>query len=178
MIATRVELLDDLLQEHETALGLDLQAYRNHAYRVLNFCYALSPAQPDRTPKLAIAVAFHDLGIWAARTFDYLPPSEALAAAYLDSKGLNGWRGEVLGMIGQHHKITRCEPGTPALVETFRRADWVDVTHGVISHGLPRTFLHEVFAAFPDAGFHKRLLQLSWRRLLSHPLSPLPMMRL
>jgi hypothetical protein len=177
MLLTRIDLLDDLLQQHEDAIGIDFTAYRNHAYRVLNFCTALAPAQPERSAKLAIAAAFHDLGIWTARTFDYLPPSEALARDYLESQNLQHWCDEVIGMIAQHHKITRCPPGTPVLVEVFRRADWVDVSHGLLTYGLPRPLLREVFAAFPDAGFHKRLLQLSAKRLFTHPLNPLPMMR-
>jgi hypothetical protein len=52
-----------------------------------------------------------------------------------------------------------------------------DVSHGLFSFGLPRSLLREVFAAWPDEGFHKRLLQLSLGRLLSHPWNPLPMVR-
>jgi hypothetical protein len=31
--------------------------------------------------------------------------------------------------------------------------------------------------AWPNAGFHRRLAQLAFERLRSHPLSPLPMLR-
>ena len=40
---------------------------------------ALGVAAPDTQRKIAIAAAFHDLGIWSAGTMDYLPPSAALA---------------------------------------------------------------------------------------------------
>jgi hypothetical protein len=80
-------------------------------------------------------------------------------------------------MISQHHKVTPYRGEDAGLVEAFRRADWADVSHGAIAPGLPRQLLREVFAAFPNQGFHKRLAQLSCSRLLSHPLSPLPMMR-
>jgi hypothetical protein len=32
-------------------------------------------------------------------------------------------------------------------------------------------------AAFPDAGFHRRLAELTLTRLRHHPLDPLPMIR-
>jgi len=47
-----------------------------------------------------------------------------------------------------------------------------------MTFGLPRAVLPDIFAAWPSAGFHKRLVQLSLSRLLTHPLTPMPMMRL
>ena len=57
----------------------DFTAYRNHAYRVVNFCAHSRPAPTPRLEKIALAAAFHDLGIWTAHTFDYLEPSIDLA---------------------------------------------------------------------------------------------------
>ena len=64
------------------------------------------------------------------------------------------------------------------IAEPFRRADWIDVTRGLRTFGLPRVVINEVFAAWPSAGFHRRLVELSFERLRTHPLSPLPMLRL
>ena len=64
------------------------------------------------------------------------------------------------------------------MVEPFRRADWVDVTRGVLTFGTPRTFIAELYAKWPDAGFHKRLLQLELGYLRKHPLNPVPVFRL
>ncbi|GGC61916.1 phosphohydrolase [Undibacterium terreum] len=179
MLLTNVEPLDELFDQYSTLLGADLPAYRNHVYRLINFCAALSDDSENRLQKLVVAGFFHDIGIWSAHTFDYLPPSDALAQAWLEANAKSAWSGEISAMIQQHHKLTRCDgdSGLGGLAEAFRQADWVDVTHGLISHGVPRAVLRAVFAAFPDAGFHLRLLQLSCRRLLSHPLDPLPMMR-
>ena len=46
MRITELPLLDELLQQHAAALGRDHAAYRNHCYRVVNFCAALSDAEP------------------------------------------------------------------------------------------------------------------------------------
>lgn len=178
MVLTSVALLDELLQHHASVLGGDFTAYRNHTYRVINFCSALVTGDPVSLEKMAIAAAFHDLGIWTDKTFDYLPPSERLARAYLARKGRMEWAPEIDAMIREHHKITRYRSNPNWLVEAFRRADLVDVSRGIIKFGLPRKFVWEVISRFPNAGFHKRLIQLSFQRLLSHPLNPLPMYRL
>ena len=81
-------------------------------------------------------------------------------------------------MILWHHKITPYRDRTDWLVEPFRRADWVDVTRGLLTFGAPRTLVTELYAKWPDAGFHRRLLQLELRHLRKHPLNPLPVFRL
>ena len=62
-------------------------------------------------------------------------------------------------------------------VETFRKADWIDVTQGVLRFGLSRSFLRSLYSTWPDAGFHAFLVRQTWERAKRHPLSPLPMFR-
>ena len=174
---TALPLLDAVLDAHASRLGCDAIGYRHHAYRVANFYWQLLPGNPAVLEKLSIAVAFHDLGIWTAGTFDYLPPSRALAREHLRAVGRPDWQDEVDAMIDHHHRLRRMPPEAHASVEMFRRADWIDVSRGVLRFGLPRAVVREVRAAFPDAGFHRRLLQLTLQRLRRHPLAPLPMMR-
>jgi len=177
MLLTTVSTVDAILGAHAAELGGDFRAYRNHVYRVVNFCALLSPREPDALEKTAVASAFHDLGIWTARTFDYLDPSIALAGAYLARSGRAAWTAEVTAMIREHHRISRYHANPDWLVEAFRRADWIDVSRGVRAFGLSRALLAPIFSAWPDAGFHARLLRLSLTRLRTHPLAPLPMMR-
>jgi len=180
MLLTQVSVLDEVLSTYSHALGDDYTGYRNHTYRVLNLCAALTTTttrDPKTVEKLAVAVAFHDLGIWSAGTFDYLEPSMKLARAHLERAGQSAWTPEVDAMILEHHKLSRytSEPGW--LVEPFRKADWIDVSMGVLTFGLPRGLIREISAAFPDAGFHARLVQLSLKRLRTHPFDPLPVLR-
>lgn len=177
MLRTEIAVLDQVLAAHAGELGGDFTAYRNHTYRVVNLCLAFSAGAPEPLEKIAVAAAFHDLGIWTDGTFDYLEPSIRAAAAHLAAAGREAWTAEVTVAIREHHKITAYR-GAHRLVEPFRRADWVDVTRGLRRFGLPRRLLREVFAAWPDAGFHKRLAQLGVMRLRTHPWSPLPMVRL
>lgn len=177
-ILERVALLDELFAEGREVLGGDLDGYRNHAYRVFNLSRAFVE-RPDASTndRLAAAAYFHDVGIWTDDTFDYLAPSVANALAWLSRTGRDAWSSEVSRMIGQHHKLTPCREPEGELVEAFRRADWTDVTLGTRRFGADRAFVAEVRATFPNAGFHRRLLQLGLRRCRTHPLSPLPMLR-
>ena len=173
-----IPVLDEVLGAHAAELGGDFTAYRNHAYRVVNLCVALSPGDPARLEKIATAAAFHDLGIWTDRTFDYLEPSVRLASGYLLDTGRPEWVPDVSAAILVHHKVSSYRGDGAPFVEAFRRADWMDVTAGVVSLGLPRTALHSVVATWPRAGFHAMLLRLQLRRLRTHPWSPLPMLKL
>jgi hypothetical protein len=175
----RLETLDALLWTHALELGRDFVAYRNHAYRVVNLCLAQRPLDVEQLEKVAIAAAFHDLGIWTDGTFDYLRPSVRLARESLGRAGKAAWADEIAEMILEHHKISayrREDRG--GLVELFRRADWMDVTRGALAFGVPRSRLRDVFAAWPAEGFRGRLVQLALARLRSHPGSPLPMLKL
>lgn len=166
-----------MLEAHAAALGDDFTAYRNHAYRVANLCALLGPGGTQATEKFAIAAAFHDLGIWTARTFDYLAPSIDLACAHLGCAGHEDWRAGIAGMIREHHKIRAVRGDDSGLIEPFRRADWIDVSLGLLNFGLPRARLRAIFARWPNAGFHQRLLQLTLREARRHPLRPLPVLK-
>lgn len=174
----RIATLDAVLNAHARELAGDFVAYRNHTYRVANLCLALSPHRPDTLEKIAIASAFHDLGIWTNHTFDYLQPSISLATAYLRDVGKTSWTQEITEMVLEHHKILPYRREPRSLVESFRRADWIDVSRGLVTFGVSRALLRDIFAAWPSAGFHKRLVQLECARLRTHPWNPLPMMRL
>jgi hypothetical protein len=175
-VLTTVAELDGVLNAHAPALGGDFAGYRNHAYRVMNLCLALSPS--GHREKIALAAAFHDLGIWTTSTFDYIPPSVDLANAHLAASGRSPWTPEIETTIREHHKLTRYRSHPDWPVEAFRKADFIDVSRGLVTFGLSRGLIKDVFTEWPSAGFHRRLVQLSLRRLLTHPLSPLPMVKL
>lgn len=174
--------LDALLANWRDAIGPDYEAYRNHLLRMLNFCFALARPDADAQRKLVVAAVFHDLAIWTHGTIDYLRPSAELAREWLQANGLGAdvssdWADEIDAIIDQHHRFRRWDTPGGELVEAFRKADLVDVSLGMVRFGLPRAFVSEVRTRFPNAGFHKRLVQLTLRQLRSDPLRPLPMMK-
>ena len=87
------------------------------------------------------------------------------------------WIPEIEAMIVDHHKVTPSRANQQWLVESFRRADWIDVSRGLRRFGLPRTFIAAVATTWPSAGFHRRLVQLTIDRFWKHPLTPLPMVK-
>ena len=172
----RIPTVDQVLNDHARAIRGDFVPYRNHVYRIVNLCVAITG--PGELEKIAVAAAFHDLGIWTNGTFDYIAPSIALAHDYLVARARQDWIAEIEGMIANHHKLTAATVDPNSLIEAFRRADWIDVTLGLRRFGIPRPFVSQLFATFPSAGFHWRLLTLTLDRFRSHPLTPLPMVRL
>jgi len=191
-LLTSLPIVEEVLDAHASELGHDLIAYRNHVYRVANLCLAIMGDSRFELEKIAVAAVFHDLGIWTNHTFDYIAPSVALAREHLAARGMANWIPEIEAMIVDHHKVTSSRvdphPSTSArgalsgveghsLVESFRRADWIDVTYGLRRFGLPRTFIADVAATWPDAGFHRRLVELAIDRWWKHPLNPLPMVK-
>jgi hypothetical protein len=170
-------LADELLFPYRPLLGTDFDAYRNHVCRVSRFCHALCGTEAPAFDKIMIAAVFHDLGIWTANTFDYLPHSTQLAEEYLDGRGQSGWKDEIVAMIGEHHKLTPWRERPEWLVEPFRKADLIDLSLGLFRFGLDAGFIRMVLRSYPNAGFHRTLVKLSLRRLKTDPFDPFPMVK-
>ncbi len=170
------DTIESLLSEWKPALGRDYDAYRNHVYRVYHLTIALIETDKEQREQIAIAAAFHDVGIWLDDTFDYLDPSARRARDHLSSRGCEKWSDTVTEMIDQHHRI-RPWANSP-LVDAFRKADWLDVCLYCLPTAIDRQHMASVLTEFPRAGFHYRLVQftLAWTR--KHPSRPLPMLRL
>lgn len=176
-IEERIPLLEDIFEKWKNELGNDYDGYKNHVYRMVNFCFALQSVNHEEREKIIIAGCFHDLGIWSNRTFDYLPPSVVLAKDYLRQNGLEQWIPEIETIINQHHKLGKYDDKQHSLIEVFRRGDLVDFSLGIVKCGLPKIYIKNVRNQFPNAGFHKRLVKLAGKWFCSHPLNPLPILK-
>lgn len=189
--------LDAILEPFRSSAFKDKEAaytgYRNHCQRMANATLinlaALSKGQgvSPRSQKLvAVAAAFHDLGIWTDNTWDYLEPSWKDAKEYMGQSGTAFSEEEqalVVQMIDEHHKIfgIKCDgPNAEQLkmVEAFRRGDWMDVSFGFILGAVTREQYKQLNQEFPVAGFFGMLLGICISSWLKNPLSnPMPMMR-
>ena len=177
VVCSRFPVVDEVIEQFADVLGHDRVPYRNHVTRILNYFQFLAPTDGGCPHQVLVAAAFHDLGIWSARTFDYLEPSVGLAREYLASANLQHLVSEVEAIIVWHHKLSRYRGEFASTVETFRRADLVDLSLGMIRFGVSATFVRAVKGSLPNAGFHRRLAALTARQVLRSPLRPLPMMR-
>ena len=172
----QIPLLDSILDEWKQTIGNDFEGYKNHVYRMVNFCFALNPCSEEEREKIVIAAAFHDIGLWAGNTLDYIPPSIPPAIEYLKRRGLENWTNEISLMISEHHKV-RPYTGPFPLVEIFRKGDLVDFSLGMVTFGLPVEYINKVKAEMPNAGFHANLIRLAAKWFIKHPLNPAPMMK-
>lgn len=176
-IQDQIPLLEDILEKWKDRIGADFTGYKNHVYRMINFCFALRDFDPPEREKIIISGCFHDLGIWSGNTFDYLPPSISLAKDYLQKNNLEKWIPEIEQMIDHHHKLRKIHDARFQTIEVFRQGDLVDFSLGIVKCGLPKTFIKTVKAQFPNAGFHKRLARLAGSWVCRHPLNPLPVLK-
>jgi hypothetical protein len=175
----RHPLIDEILDaRREYARGQDaaFEGYRNHAHRIQNFVRAIASPSPEDEEKTAIAAAFHDL--CAFDGLDYLEPSIEEAARFLRETGRKAWDREVALTIAFHHRIRPYRGEHAELVEPFRRADWNDVTLGLVRGGIPREVRKAADAEFPVGDFIPKAVAkaaLGW--LPRHPLRPAPPFR-
>ena len=177
IIEKELPLLDEILSEWKETIGADFLGYRNHVYRMVNFCLALKECSAVEREKIIIAGAFHDIGIWIEDTVDYIPPSIPPAVAYLKRRNLEEWSDEIQLMISEHHKLREYHHDAYPLVEVFRRGDLVDFSFGFYKFGLPKRYIKSVKEDFPNSGFHQSLGKRAGKWFLSNPLNPSPMMK-
>jgi|LauGreDrversion4_2_1035121.scaffolds.fasta_scaffold02406_10 hypothetical protein len=170
-------LIEEILGQWREQIGAQWSGYRGHVYRMFNCCLALRACSTEETTKLAVAAAFHDLGLWSDQTVDYLPPSSARAAAWLQSRGLPEWVEEIRLIIDNHHKLRTFQDERWPLVEVFRQADLVDFSLHCIRFGMAGGVLRQLRNRFPNAGFHWFLAKTAAGWFLRHPLSPPPFLR-
>jgi hypothetical protein len=175
----RHPLIDEILDaRRDFARGKHaaFEGYRNHAHRVHNFARAISSLSTQDDDKIAIAAAFHDLCVFQG--LDYLEPSIEEAARYLRDTGRGVWDREVALTIAFHHRLRPYRGESAHLVEPFRRADWNDLTMGLVRGGIPRELRRAADAEFPVTDFVPKALArmtISW--LPRHPLRPAPIFR-
>lgn len=173
-VVSHDRFIEEVLVQYKTCLGNDYDRYRNHVYRVYN--YSLWQLGLSASQELALAAAFHDLGIWTDNTFDYLDPSIRCMLSFLEGEDVEMVRAIGL-IIYWHHKRTAYSGVYEDHVEAFRKADWMDVTLGIKSCGIPSALAREIRKQFPYSSFHLKLVTLSIREFFRHPTNPLPMFR-
>jgi HD domain len=169
------ELITNILSSYKKELGSNFEKYHNHSCRVFVFASILSNATEDEEKQLAIASAFHDIGIWAANTFDYLDPSMKLAEKYLTQHQLDHWINNVKEIINNHHKLTPFKKNQ--LAESFRKADLIDLTFGVIKFGISPAQITENKKLYPALGFQSYIFKVVLKNIVRHPLNPLPIVK-
>lgn len=123
----------------------------------------------------AIATVFHDIGIWTNSTFDYLDYSVEQVKIYLTEINKQEWTEEISLMIYWHHKMSKYKGNHQIIVENFRKADWIDLSLGLLTNGFNRKNIRANRREFPNLGFHIFLIKETVKNFFKHPFNPLPM---
>jgi hypothetical protein len=185
-IYTSHPVLDRVLQEHQSEMGEDYVAYRNHCLRVMSFAshFLKENATESAMHIIAYALAYHDIGLWTDTELDYLEPSsrrmlqettdrmhETDDMQDIESKILQSFNNDrdlatIQAIILQHHKYTpwRAPENSLAderLVNAVRKADWADASMGVVRFGLTAGHMEVAYSSLPEAGFHAALGKLT-----------------
>jgi len=171
-------LTSEILLSYKNVLGKAHRPYANHAERVYRIAILMDKNNVVHPNKLAIACAFHDIGIWVDEAWDYLAPSEQLCENYLKENGRVGWTEEILLMINQHHKLLPYKGKPQYSVELFRKADLVDFSAGITAFSIRRHFYRNLILEFPLLGFHGHLAKSFWQHFKSKPWNPFPMVKM
>jgi hypothetical protein len=170
------QIIEDLMQKFKPVIGDDYDRYKNHVYRVFSNCLLIDKEESNKE-KYAIAAVYHDIGIWTNHTLDYLNPSSEQARLYLTETGKQDWIEEITLMIYWHHKISKYRGNHERIVENFRKADWIDVSLGLITFGFDKQKIKETRKKLPNLGFHIFLINGTVKNFFEHPLNPLPMFK-
>jgi hypothetical protein len=170
------DTIEKLLNRFTPVLAEDYEKYRNHVYRVFLNCRLIDNERSNEE-KYATAAVFHDIGIWTHDTVDYLEPSIEEARKYLIEAGRPDWIEEISLMIYWHHKTKTYKGNYGNTVECFRKADWIDVSLGLLTYGFDAKTLKLNRKILPNKGFHWFLIKRIGKNFLRHPLKPLPMFK-
>jgi hypothetical protein len=160
----------------------DFEGYRNHCLRVMSFAKFHMPEYvyeeyPNAMNIVAMALAYHDVGLWTDGELNYLEPSAKRMESYVEAEGVFDEKQIAIAreIIMQHHKFTdysssdKSSKAIDAMVNAVRKGDWADATVGIIRFGLPASLLEAAYAKVPEAGFHAMLAGMG-SRLSPHSL--------
>ncbi|MCW3015821.1 MAG: Metal dependent phosphohydrolase [Solirubrobacterales bacterium] len=113
----------------------------------------------------------HDLGLYpgAASKAAYVTDSRRLAETILTEEGWPAERVELAAeAVERHHELPQqWSRGTE--VELLRRADLIEVSHGLVSFGVTREFRTDLLQRIPRDGFVGEVLRGLGRALRERP---------
>jgi hypothetical protein len=167
-VYTHYQHLDDELLPLAESVKNEFSAYRNHCLRVLTFTNYFLPDSvrkeiPNAMDLAAVALAYHDIGLWTDHELNYLEPSKVRMDIALKESYAPKEIKLMEEVILQHHKYTDFTGLSEAendLVNAVRKADWADASMGVVRFGMPAALLEAAYDQVPEAGFHQILVDV------------------
>jgi hypothetical protein len=126
---------------------------------------------PNAENILGIALAYHDVALWTDGALDYLDPSVKQMDTHVSDPTDSILSKEELKIadiiIQEHHKVTSYSAGKNAtvneLVNVARKADWADLTFGVVRWDIHAGLIQAAYDTVPELGFHIMLANMGKR---------------
>jgi HD domain len=145
-----------------------------HGLRVFLIADRLATARDAKVDRevLLIAGLLHDIGLYdeASHGGVYVTEGAEFTADLLREQG---WEEERIRLcfdaIERHHE-TRSQWERGAEVELIRRADLVDLTSSLVTFGLPREWLRDLFRSVPRDGTYATIGREVANQLIHRPL--------
>ncbi|HEY6639048.1 MAG TPA: HD domain-containing protein [Solirubrobacterales bacterium] len=146
-----------------------------HGLRVFLIADRLATARGVEVNRevLLIAGLLHDVGLYDQVSHGgvYVLEGAEFTAELLRGRG---WDEDRIGLcfdaIERHHEV-RSQWGRGAEVELLRRADLVDLTSGLVTFGLPREWVRDLFKSVPRDGTCATIGREVTRQLVHQPLN-------
>jgi len=155
------------------ATGIDEGPMELHSLRVERIALRLADLEDHDVDELALrcAALLHDIGLYDP-WWDGGPYPQASGQAAQEVLGKVGFASRRLALcrsaVRRHHAPTD-QSSLGKEVELLRRADLIDISRGVISFGLPRQWLVDLFDQLPRTGFGRHVAWLFVSRSLATP---------
>jgi hypothetical protein len=151
------------LERLRSLVGAPNGPIERHSIRVFLIAQELAArAGLDADRELLLCAAIlHDAGLYpgAATRAAYVTDGRHLAERLLADAG---WPAERVrrcaDAVERHHEL-RSQWSRGAEVELIRRADLIEVSHGLVRYGLPRSWLRALRPRVPRAGFVREVLR-------------------
>lgn len=120
---------------------------------------------------LLCAGLLHDIGLYpgAASKAAYVTDSRRLAERMLTDAGWTAERVRLAADAVEYHHELRPQWKRGAEVELMRRADLVEVSHGLLSAGVPKAFRQDLLTRIPRQGFVGEVMRGLGRALRERP---------
>ncbi len=165
----------DALAAVRTATGEETGPMERHGLRVFLIASKLAERRGETVDREVLLVAgfLHDLGLYdsVSRGGVYVSDGAQFARELVVPHGWSGERATLCANAIERHHDLRAQWSAGAEVELTRRADLVDVSGGVVRFGLPRGWLHDLFAAVSRDGTYAEIARLVGHALRERPLT-------
>jgi predicted hydrolase (HD superfamily) len=121
---------------------------------------------------LLITGLLHDIGLYdeASHGGVYVHEGAEFTAELLRAQGWDGARIRLCSDAIERHHETRSQWERGAEVEVIRRADLVDLTSGLVTFGLPREWLRDLFRSVSRDGTYATVGRQVANQLIHRPL--------